>query len=130
MKIITTQEKTVYKLTAESDALSFWKGMGYNIIEKDTHPGKFQLAKVCPFMVRHEIAGLSIVSNNGKEGNASRWGNLLLPCIYNKVELMSCNKQEGLQIIHFVAHRENDMEIFEFQGEKPIRLMRLSKLTK
>lgn len=129
MKIITTQEGTVYKLIAESDALSFWTNMGYKVIKEDYHSGKFQLAKVCPFIIKQEIAGMSIVTNQGKEGIAGRWGKLLLPCIYNKVELMSSKEQEGFQIIHFIAHKETEMEIFEYQGEKPIRIMCLSRLT-
>lgn len=129
MKIITTQEETVYKLTAESDALGFWTVMGYQVIEEDHLSGKFQLAKCCPYTIKQEIAGLSIVMSKGKEGIASRWGNLLLPCIYNKVELMSRNENEGMQIIHFIAHRESMMEIFEYQGEKPIKIMSLCQLT-
>ena len=129
MKIITTQEETVYKLIAESDGLSFWTGMGYQVIEEDTHTGKFQLAKVCPYMVKQEVAGLSIVTNKGKEGIASRWGNLLLPCIYDMVELMSSNEQDGLLTIHFIAHQENRMEIFEYLGEMPIKIMSLSKIS-
>ena len=119
----------MYKLIAESDALSFWTNMGYKVIKEDYHYGKFQLAKVCPFIIKQEIAGMSIVTNQGKEGIAGRWGKLLLPCIYNKVELMSSKEQEGFQIIHFIAHKETEMEIFEYQGEKPIRIMCLSRLT-
>lgn len=129
MKIITTQEGTVYKLIAESDSLSFWTGMGYQVIEEDSHSGKFQLAKVCPYIIKKEIVGLSIVISNGKEGVASRWGNILLPCTYNKVELMSSNEQDGLQTIHFIAHQENRMEIFEYLGEMPIKIMSLSQIT-
>lgn len=128
MKIITTQEGTVYKLIAESDALGFWTSMGYQVIEEDHLSGKIQLAKCCPYTIKQERAGLSIVMSKGKEGIANRWGNLLLPCIYNKVELMSRNENEGMQIIHFIAHRESMMDIYEYQGENPIKIMSLCRL--
>lgn len=128
MKIITTLEETVYKLTADSESIDFWKDMGFEVREIVSKTGKFQLTKVCPFTIKKEMAGLTIVQSKGMKGIANRWGCLLLPCLYDRVELVASNEGECLQKVHFMAFHEKAVEIYEYHGGMPIKVMSFVKL--
>ena len=75
------------------------------------------------------MGGLAIIQSKGKEGIANRWGCILLTCRFQKIELFACDEGEGVQKLHFVGYKEGEMEIYEFDGSKPTKILVLKQLS-
>ena len=100
-RIITHREETHYELAANSESLEFWKTLGFRIIG----------------------------TREREEGIANRWGCILLACRFQKIELFACDEGEGVQKLHFVGYKEREMEIYEFDGSKPTKILVLKQLS-
>ena len=127
-RIITHQEETHYELAANSESLDFWKALGFRIIGTSEREDEFYLRKTCSFGIRQQLGGLAIIQSKGKEGIANRWGCILLPCQFERVEILTSNDSHGIQKLHFVGYKEDCMEMYEYEGETPIKTLTLHKL--
>lgn len=129
MKRIITQEETLYELAADYESLNFWSELGFKVIRKGVQNGIYYLRKTCSFKLLQELGGLAIVRSNGMEGVANRWGCLILPCRFLRIELFASNEGESIQKLHFVGYKGEEMEIYEFCGEKPTKILALKQLS-
>lgn len=128
-RIITHQEETHYELSANSESLDFWKTLGFRIKGTGEPEDEFYLRKTCSFGIRQQLGGLAIIQSKGKEGIANRWGCILLACRFQKIELFASDEGEGVQKLHFVGYKEGEMEIYEFDGSKPTKILVLKQLS-
>ena len=110
-RIITHPEETIYELVASSDCLEFWKSMGFEYNRAGDRDDEYYLRKTCSYGLKQEIGGLAIIQSKGKEGIANRWGCILLPCQFERVEILTSNDSHGIQKLHFVAYKEDCMEM-------------------
>ena len=86
------------------------------------------IRKVCPFRIHRKVSSLSVVSNGSKEGLADRWGNIILACKYERIELCINDEASGIHVLHFMAYTSQRVEIFRYIGGNPKKVLQLEKL--
>lgn len=118
-KVISHPNKTIYKLACNTEDLAFWASFGFKPYLYDKSKDSYYIKKVCPFRIHRKVSSLSVVVTDNKEGLADRWGNIILECKYERIELCTCSEAHGIQVIHIMAFTSQKVDIFRYMGGKP-----------
>lgn len=127
-KVIQHQDETIYELVCSSEDLAFWSSWGFKPVLYDKEKDSYSLKKVCPYKIHGKVSSLSMITKGSKEGLADRWGNIILACKYERIELYSSHETHGIQVIHFMAYTAQKVEIFRYIGGNPKRVLTLERL--
>ena len=127
-KIIQHKDETIYELGCSSEDLAFWSSFGFKPYLYDKFKDSYSIRKVCRFRIHRKVSSLSVVSNGSKEGLADRWGNIILACKYERIELCINDEASGIHVLHFMAYTSQRVEIFRYIGGNPKKVLQLEKL--
>lgn len=127
-KVIQHPNETIYELVCSTEDLAFWVSFGFKPYLYDKSNESYGIRKNCPFRIHKKVGNLSIVSNGKKKGLADRWGNIILDCQYERIELCSSSETHGIQVIHIMTFISQRVNIFRYTGGKPKRVLSLERL--
>ena len=127
-KVIQYPNETIYELVCSTEDLAFWVSFGFKPYLYDKSKERYSIRKSCPFRIHKKVGSLSIVSNGNKKGLADRWGNIILECKYERIELCTSSGTHGIQVIHIMAFVSQMVNIFRYMGGKPKKVLSLERL--
>lgn len=127
-KVIPLPNKTIYELVCSTDDLDFWASFGFKSYLYDKSKDLHSIRKVCPFRIHRKVGSLSVVANGNKKGLADRWGNIILECKYERIELCADSEENAIQVIHFLTYNSQKVDIFRYTGEMPKRVLSMERL--
>lgn len=115
----------LYKVV-DMEAVPYWSAREYKLSTTRFPYNKVLMERKCPFVIVETFLDkLAIISSDGRKGISNLHGDILLPCAYDKVEIAFAETETKVCDLHFIARKGRGVDIFLFNGEKAIPVIKL-----